>query len=173
MCSFDPIGSKNANELFYSEPDIFSANYPSRLLQIEMKYEVEWDYDILFIDLISDENSQRIFSRFNQSWEDKVYNIPIPSNSNNYEKISIGINRDLTIGYRGVSIESLKLIEACLPGDLNHDGAIDVTDVVLLVDVILENSLISEYLDCNIDANQDQLIDVLDVIRTINVILGD
>ena len=44
------------------EPNIFLVDYPSRLLQIEMKYEVEWDYDTLFIDLISDENSQRIFS---------------------------------------------------------------------------------------------------------------
>ena len=54
-----------------------------------------------------------------------------------------------------------------LDGDANHDGGLNVLDVVLVVNAIL--GLSDEA--CNIDMNGDEYIDILDVISIINIIL--
>jgi len=55
-----------------------------------------------------------------------------------------------------------------IPGDANSDGYLNVSDVVLIVDSIL-NSQYNEYSD----VNQDGVLSVIDIIDLINIILGD
>ena len=55
-----------------------------------------------------------------------------------------------------------------IPGDANSDGNLNVTDVVLIVDSIL-NSQYNQYSDIN----QDGVLSVIDIIDLINIILGD
>ena len=153
--------------------DDFSMLYPDALIQLEMKYEVEWDHDSLLVDLISDSGNNRIFTRYNQNWEDRLYNIPINSSLDSDWRVGFEISRDLTIGYRGVSVNSFRILESCVAGDANHDASLDVTDIVLLVAIVLGDSSSLDYLACNVDANTDGLVDILDIIRSLNIILGD
>ena len=56
-----------------------------------------------------------------------------------------------------------------LVGDSNGDGALNVLDVVLLVNLILDSN--SEYVACS-DINSDGGLNVLDVVLLVNIILG-
>ncbi len=53
-------------------------------------------------------------------------------------------------------------------GDLNNDEIINILDVIMVVNLILENSIYEE----NADMNYDGSIDVLDIIQIVNIILN-
>ena len=54
-----------------------------------------------------------------------------------------------------------------IPGDTNGDGSINVSDIVLIVDLIL-NSQYDEYSDIN----QDGILNIMDIIELVNHILS-
>ena len=58
--------------------------------------------------------------------------------------------------------------EGGLPGDLNNDGEVDVTDVVELIDMVLAGST-----DPAGDINGDGEVDVTDVVELIDIVLGN
>ena len=53
-------------------------------------------------------------------------------------------------------------------GDSNTDGALNVLDVVLIVNIILYE----DYYDVVSDINNDGLLNILDVVQLVNVILN-
>jgi hypothetical protein len=55
----------------------------------------------------------------------------------------------------------------CSLGDANSDGAVNILDVVFLVNCILSDSCDDECLDLNFDSE----INILDIIFIVNVIL--
>jgi hypothetical protein len=70
---------------------------------------------------------------------------------------------------------SENLIDSCEEslGDINGDGAFDVLDVILMINIIL--TVENDYTICQEDAsdmNSDGVIDILDVILLVNIILG-
>ena len=56
-----------------------------------------------------------------------------------------------------------------LIGDVNNDKAVDISDVVALVNIILNGS--SDY-QAEADVNNDEGIDISDVVALVNIILG-
>ena len=54
-----------------------------------------------------------------------------------------------------------------LPGDVNGDGSLNVSDIVLMVDLIL-NSEYHEYSDMN----QDGILNVIDIVELVSIILN-
>ena len=58
---------------------------------------------------------------------------------------------------------------ATLVGDVNHDGTVDILDVVLLVNIILSDGTEE---DSSADVNGDGKTDILDVVRLVNIILS-
>ena len=52
--------------------------------------------------------------------------------------------------------------------DVNNDGATDISDVVTLVNTILESSATDDSYDVNGDGN----VDISDVVKLVNMILG-
>ena len=52
-------------------------------------------------------------------------------------------------------------------GDLNADGAINIQDIILLLNMILDNNN-----DSSGDVNADGSINILDVVQLVNIILG-
>ena len=58
-----------------------------------------------------------------------------------------------------------------LEGDINADGAVDGTDLNIMVDIILGNDNAANY-DGRANLNDDNLVDVLDLNRLINILLG-
>ena len=61
--------------------------------------------------------------------------------------------------------------QTILLGDINNDGIINVLDVVVLVNIILENSLPTEYQLIVSDINSDEDINVLDIVTLVSIIL--
>jgi len=61
--------------------------------------------------------------------------------------------------------------QTILLGDINNDGIINVLDVVVLVNIILENTLPTEYQLIVSDINSDEDINVLDVVTLVSIIL--
>ena len=57
-------------------------------------------------------------------------------------------------------------------GDLNHDGSVDISDVVLLVNYILDNTSSTSFTIQEADINIDGNIDISDVVVLVNFILG-
>jgi len=53
-------------------------------------------------------------------------------------------------------------------GDLNDDGLINISDVLITVEVILNNEF-NQLADLNVDG----IIDVIDILLIVNIILGN
>ncbi len=61
---------------------------------------------------------------------------------------------------------------ACIPGDANDDGAVDVLDIVMIVShVLMTNPLSDEEFACS-DMNADGAVDVLDIVDIVNLIVN-
>ena len=54
-------------------------------------------------------------------------------------------------------------------GDVNEDGAINILDVITIINMIFDTNSANQ----NADVNIDGLIDILDIITVVNIILGD
>ena len=62
----------------------------------------------------------------------------------------------------------------CLAGDVNNDGAIDVVDIVRLVNIIINSGGAPEDEElCASDINEDGMINVQDIVIITNMILSD
>jgi Ca2+-binding EF-hand superfamily protein len=59
-------------------------------------------------------------------------------------------------------------VEIFNPYDVNNDGSVDISDVVSLVNFILDSSTTNSSYDVNGDGN----IDISDVVALVNMILG-
>ncbi|MBC8479260.1 MAG: DUF4832 domain-containing protein [FCB group bacterium] len=70
-----------------------------------------------------------------------------------------------------VPASDLDLGEEILPGDMNNDEILDVLDIVMMIDIILENIIPTQYQLEAGDANGDGGIDVLDIVYVVSVIL--
>ena len=59
-------------------------------------------------------------------------------------------------------------------GDINNDGAVNVTDIIALIGHILGTTPITDpILLCEADLNQDGLYNVTDIVALVNIILGN
>jgi len=61
--------------------------------------------------------------------------------------------------------------EVELYGDVNFDGSLDITDVILLINFVL-GQIPTEEESLTADMNQDTIVNILDVILLVNEILG-
>ena len=62
--------------------------------------------------------------------------------------------------------------EVELYGDVNFDNTLDVTDVITMVNFVLNQSIPSEEQSLASDMNQDGILNILDVIQLVSAILG-
>ena len=83
----------------------------------------------------------------------------------------------MTISYRGISLDGINLLYnptgECLGGDLDHKGDILVTDIIILLNIILDNQVASGFQLCSGDFNSDISLDILDIIGILIQIIGD
>ena len=76
-------------------------------------------------------------------------------------------NKDAVVG---ISTGGLYYLKYCLYGDFNQDDNVDISDVLILVNYII-NGFVDDF-QCPIDSNEDSFINVIDIIALINLILG-
>ena len=90
-----------------------------------------------------------------------------------YQNSIMGIKIDShqKIWYVNYQENTVSFIEnIVISGDLNNDTFVNVTDIVLLVDYIInnQNNLLNEY-----DINSDGIINIVDVVQLVNLILDN
>ena len=167
--NFHPLGPIRIN---LEQPIVTSENQ-NIAIKVNMKNELEWGKDTLFVDLFNQVDSLNIYSNMSQSWfsHDKYINTMSISNS---DFLSLGIAPDITLGYRGLELDELVIyseLDDCKKGDFNHDGVVDVTDIIPIVNYITLYTSLSGFQYCVSDSNSDSYIDVLDIIIFVNYIL--
>ena len=59
-----------------------------------------------------------------------------------------------------------------LYGDVNFDGSLNVSDIVVMVSFILNTSIPSEEQELTADMNQDGIVNIVDIILLVNGIPG-
>ncbi len=59
-----------------------------------------------------------------------------------------------------------------LVGDLNNDTGYNIYDVILLVELIINDTINSPYENYTSDVNSDQDTNIVDIIAIINIILN-
>ena len=60
----------------------------------------------------------------------------------------------------------MDLYESIISGDLNHDGIINVVDIILVINLIFENQY-----EALSDLNNDGLLNIIDIVQLVNIIL--
>ena len=95
----------------------------------------------------------------------------------NFTGIAMSLSSDSTLVYRGVEIDYFKLlykpVDGCTKGDLDHNGIVNVVDIVNLVNFIFETASPVYYQECASDMNNDDILNVLDVVLIVDLIFGN
>ena len=58
-----------------------------------------------------------------------------------------------------------------LYGDVNLDSAIDILDIIVIINIIMGEEITGNYSSENADINNDNIIDILDAVTLVNIIL--
>lgn len=160
-------------QLTYSGSDLTDAGYQQYALVLDWQYELEWDFDTLGIS-VSAGGAQQDHTWMGHNWEFHQDFRPVEL-SDQPAEISIWIHPDETLGYRGVDIEQMMIVfepdGECVFGDYNQDGSVDVSDVVTLLNDILEYMPITGSRFCAAEGTGDGRIDILDLVYLVAVIL--
>jgi hypothetical protein len=145
---------------------------------VNLKYELEWGKD--FFDLAFstfDGNFYESLSLSNQNFNsfDKFL---LLSDGDGPIDFEFSLNSDINLDYRGVIIDSLEILTnsvngSCEYGDVNHDGFINVNDIMKVINHILDSNEFVGYYKCASDINNDSGINISDIIQLVDIILGD
>ena len=109
-----------------------------------------------------------------QSWSMKKYHKTFEFLNNNLN-FNISISSDSTLNYRGAQLNKLSLLfkpsEDCFKGDLDLDGSVDISDIILMVNIIFELINTEGFLFCVSDMNSNQIININDIVLVVEKIL--
>ena len=179
----DEINSQTSS--FYSNDNFQSLILDSILISngslaaiLDLKYELEWEKDLLSI-AFSAPQGGAFYDSITKTGHDyneykkNTHQINADGNFN----FELNLETDMSLNYRGVKIKDLKIMtnseNGCYRGDLNHDGIENINDVVIMIDVALGYLQFEGFIKCVSDINDDGIINIQDVIMLVFSILGD
>ena len=152
------IGIQNQDSseyLLMNFNSIISENYSMAITQLD-----NWlTYNVAFNVLQSNE-MQQIEFEINAARAEQIYNeceLIIESNATNLPTIIIPVTLEI-------------IQDNTLPGDVNLDGELNILDIVIIVQIIIENTNDSELILIG-DVNLDGELNILDIVTIINLIL--
>jgi len=145
-------------------------------IELYLSYELEWDKDIAYFNLVDGDNIIPIAQWHKQNWSmhPEIYFAEVVGGVS--YGVEVGIISDESIGYRGMQIQSILFYGDNAPsctniGDLNEDANWNILDIVLLANIVLQSDNFSY--SCIADMNQDESVNVLDIVLLANCILTD
>ena len=151
--------------------DEFSSNI---VLEVNLKNELEWQNDQLSFILESGDGLSRtsIVEISGHDFELHKVIIPIEVQENN-TYLKMIFNTDGSVNYRGFSIEDIKIFFELdgQKGDLDFDGVLNVLDIIVLIDLIFDNS--NNHVSCRTDLNTDSDLNIFDIITLVDMILNN
>ena len=84
------------------------------------------------------------------------------------------IERNYQRGKNNLFIPSFSL-NTCISiviGDINHDDIVNIIDIIMVINFILNENIMSDKQFIMSDINQDEVVDVNDAVVLISIILG-
>ena len=85
--------------------------------------------------------------------------------------ISLEENEFGLYGTMNLIMDSLE--NGIILGDLNNDEGLNIQDIVLLVNIIIEDLISTDFQLYSGDLNYDYNLDILDIIQLVNIILNN
>ena len=82
-------------------------------------------------------------------------------------------NQIVWISVPDFEFENIGIVISYFSTDVNQDGIWDVLDIVLIINHIMEISILSQYQQELADFNDDDIINILDIVELINLILNE
>ena len=158
---------------------IFSVS--SVVALMDMKYEYEWDNDYIGFSF-KDNNDTILSQKLLSGQKYKLFDTVMFGYNSDQEfnnvKFDISMDTDESLYYRGAIIDNLQILsdsgsQVCNLGDANFDGALNINDILKVINFILLTEQASGYYRCVSDVNQDEGINILDIAILINMILGE
>ena len=61
---------------------------------------------------------------------------------------------------------------SCTAGDINADGIINILDIVRLVNIVIDPSIVLPEEVCPADLNSDSIINILDIVTLVNIVIA-
>ena len=166
----------NYQGLTYLDSSLMSNGYLVAL--IDAQYELEWDLDIFKFSFYNQSNelvSEFFLSSQHMGSDDKM--MFFSDEDNQTLKLNMEIDCDPSLYYRGVIVNDLEILTLpngeCQYGDINHDGIININDVMKLLNYALSYEYAEGYYRCVSDINNDEAINIQDIINLVFMILGD
>jgi len=165
---------------YYSAIQLDSNLYANNSIAaiLDLKYELEWDkdfFDLVFSSVVDDFYESSSISGHNYKSNNELIFLSLFNQGNTSFELSM--STDETLNYRGVIINSLQILtdseNNCEYGDLNHDGIINVSDIVNILEYALNLTESSGYIRCVSDINTDDIINIQDIIILVFTILGE
>ena len=165
---------------YYSAIQLDSNLYANNSIAaiLDLKYELEWDkdfFDLAFSSVVDDFYESSSISGHNYKSNNELIFLSLFNQGNTSFELSM--STDETLNYRGVIINSLQILtdseNNCEYGDLNHDGIINVSDIVNILEYALNLTESSGYIRCVSDINTDDIINIQDIIILVFTILGE
>ena len=165
---------------YYSAIQLDSNLYANNSIAaiLDLKYELEWDkdfFDLAFSSVVDDFYESSSISGHNYKSNNELIFLSLFNQGNTSFELSM--STDETLNYRGVIVNSLQILtdseNNCEYGDLNHDGIINVSDIVNILEYALNLTESSGYIRCVSDINTDDIINIQDIIILVFTILGE
>ena len=155
--TFDNWSGWGANDNSDFEAEMPSGDYEFVILCVDTSNEL-WYNDIWG-------SSSIIYAPQNSSCDF----IPDDDNYNYGFTVS---DDDMTVSYCLGTCNQTCEEQCVVNGDATQDGAVNVSDVVLIVNHIVGSSTLSHLAFCSSDMNNDGTINVTDIISIVNLIIG-
>lgn len=119
-----------------------------------------------------------IFSNQNMAFGSNSFDllglkVKAPNRTGTYQGKIVGIEFASESGSLVTKIDvSFSITVESASGDVNHDGSVNISDVILIVESVLGNTPSNFYAE-DADLNGDGVININDVINVVNIILGE
>ena len=116
-------------------------------------------------ELIPFENAQIAYDNFIINGSDNINLVPIPESYGGHQEAAPFA---LITGFQlGLPLQKINP-----KGDVNTDEQIDISDIVIVVNYIMESIELDSYANWASDLNNDNFLNILDIIILVNIILS-
>ncbi len=159
--------------LSYAIPAVISDSM-NLVVKTDLKYEMEWENDTAFVGIRVNDHENAVYWS-DQNWTMHTEYHPMGQFPAGDLQLWVGVTADSTLGYRGLEMDRIAIMFEpegdCPGGDINRDGTLDVSDIVTMIDAIMDG-VWQPYQTCAADMTGDGNTDILDIVYLLMIILG-
>ena len=104
----DLLYPDSSHFFMYSNEEVNNINNTEFVIEIEWKYELEWDNDSLYFSIITDTDTVNTYWT-NQNWNMHKELIKVPEFNGQSFHIGFGLKSDETVSFRGILIDQISI----------------------------------------------------------------